>query len=166
MLNAEDFQAEAVDEIVAETRIWGQKTTVILCIELDEDEDNEPCYIAKAMEFVRKNMDIINESISSAEDNREEILNRLFEESPVEMVQDYLNNIVNGAADGEYSSGDTISVKLPLSKDDFIEKLLVLEALTIEIDASDEEDEPEIGMTVSFGVKGGIAGGHGWDIEV
>lgn len=41
MLNAKDFKVEAVDELVATAKIWGQKTTVILSVELDEDESNE-----------------------------------------------------------------------------------------------------------------------------
>ena len=45
MLNVNDFKAVAADEIIAEIILWNQKVTVVLCIELDEDEENEKRYI-------------------------------------------------------------------------------------------------------------------------
>ncbi len=36
----------------------------------------------------------------------------------------------------------------------------------MEIDVTDEEDEPDIAVTVSFGAADDLLGGHGWDIEV
>lgn len=41
MLDVKDFNAVATDEIIAEINLWNQKVTVVLCIELDEDEEDE-----------------------------------------------------------------------------------------------------------------------------
>lgn len=83
------FTAEAVDEIVAETEIWGQKAAVALCIELSEDEDNEAHHIDKAMQFIAQNISLINESIKNVEENRKEILNQLLDEPEIEITFEF-----------------------------------------------------------------------------
>lgn len=166
MLNAKDFKAEAVDEIIATAEIWGQETTVILSVELDEDEDNEACYIKRAMEFVEHNIDLINESLEMIEAEREEILEQLIAESPLAMVQAYLDNRENSAVGQQYQLSDSTILQLPLSEEDFLDKLLICEALVLEIDGTDEGNKPEVNMTISFGVKDNLTGGHGWDLEI
>ena len=166
MLNAKDFKVEAVDELVATAKIWGQKTTVILSVELDEDESNEAYYIEKVMEFIEQNIGFINECIGNVKESREEILKQLLAESPVKMVQKYLDNRMDVAASQQYQLSDSTIINLPLSEEDFLEKLLVCEALVLEIDGMDEESEPEVNMTISFGVKDDLTGGHGWDLEI
>ena len=56
MLDVKDFNAVATDEIIAEINLWNQKVTVVLCIELDEDEEDEKLYIKKAQKFIEKNI--------------------------------------------------------------------------------------------------------------
>ncbi len=166
MLNAKDFKAEAVDELAATTEIWGQETTVILSIELDEDEDDEAYYIKQAMKFIEQNIGFINECVENAKKRREEILKQLLAESPVMMVQSYLDNRMDGDASQQYQLSDSTIINLPLSEEEFLEKLLVCEALVLEIDGTADENEPEANMTISFGVKDNLTGGHGWDLEI
>lgn len=166
ILNAKDFTAEAVDELVATAEIWGQNTTVILSVELDEDENNETYYIEKAMEFIEQNIGFINDCIENVIESREEILKQLLAESPIMMVQRYLDNRMDGSTSQQYQLSDSTIINLPLSEEDFLEKLLVCEALVLDIDGTDEESEPEINMTISFGVKDNLTGGHGWDLEI
>ena len=63
MLDVKDFNAVATDEIIAEINLWNQKVTVVLCIELDEDEEDEKLYINKSQKFIEKNIKRINNKI-------------------------------------------------------------------------------------------------------
>lgn len=118
------------------------------------------------MEFIEQKIGFINECIGNVKESREEILKQLLAESPVKMVQKYLDNRMDGAASQQYQLSDSTIINLPLSEEDFLEKLLVCEALVLEIDGMDEESEPEVNMTISFGVKDDLTGGHGWDLEI
>lgn len=167
MLSAKDFEAEAIDEIVAETELWGQKVPIVLAISLDEDEENEKRYIKKAKKVIEKNISVINEKMEYLRGNKEAFLNQLMEYNPVPMVQEYIDNILSDELDTPdiYLLSDSTEIKLPLTETEFLEKLLICEAVHFDIDAFDEEDELDITITVSFGVKDTMTGGHGWDIE-
>lgn len=165
MLNIKDFKAMAADEITAEIILWNQKVTVVLCIELDEDEENEKHYIKKAQKFIEKNIKLINGKIEYLESIKDKVLDEVMNYNPVQTVQMYIENRLDNSMRNYYTLNDSTEVKLPLSESDFLEKLLICESVDLEIDATDEE-EPEIIITVSFGVKDELTGGHGWDIEI
>jgi hypothetical protein len=165
MLNVKDFKAVAADEITAEIILWNQKVTVVLCIELDEDEENEKHYIKKAQKFIEKNIKLINGKIEYLESIKDKVLDEVMNYNPVQTVQMYIENRLDNSMRNYYTLNDSTEVKLPLSESDFLEKLLICESVDLEIDATDEE-EPEIIITVSFGVKDELTGGHGWDIEI
>ena len=76
--------------------------------------------------------------------------------NPVQTVQMYIENRLDNSMENYYMLHDSTEVKLPLSESDFLEKLLICECVDLEIDT----------VTVSFGVKDGLTGGHGWDVEV
>ena len=166
MLNIKDFKAMDVDEITAEIVLWNQKVTVVLCIELDEDEENEKRYIKKAQKFIEKNIKLIKERIEYLESIKDIVLEEVMKYNPVQTVQMYIENRLDNSTENYYMLHDSTEVKLPLSESDFLEKLLICECVDLEIDATDDEEEPVITMTVSFGVKDELTGGHGWDIEV
>lgn len=166
MLNIKDFKAMAADEITAEIIFWNQKVTVVLCIELDEDEENEKRYIRKAQKFIEKNIKLINDKIKYLESIKDKILDEVMKYNPVQTVQMYIENRLDNSMENYYMLHDSTEVKPPLSESDFLEKLLICECVDLEIDATDDEEEPEITVTVSFGVKDGLTGGHGWDVEV
>ena len=165
MLDVKDFNAVATDEIIAEINLWNQKVTVVLCIELDEDEENEKHYIKKAQKFIEKNIKLINGKIEYLESIKDKVLDEVMNYNPVQTVQMYIENRLDNSMRNYYTLNDSTEVKLPLSESDFLEKLLICESVDLEIDATDEE-EPEIIITVSFGVKDELTGGHGWDIEI
>lgn len=165
MLDVKDFKAVAADEITAEIILWNQKVTVVLCIELDEDEENEKHYIKKAQKFIEKNIKLINGKIEYLESIKDKVLDEVMNYNPVQTVQMYIENRLDNSMRNYYTLNDSTEVKLPLSESDFLEKLLICESVDLEIDATDEE-EPEIIITVSFGVKDELTGGHGWDIEI
>ena len=165
MLNVKDLKAVAADEITAEIILWNQKVTVVLCIELDEDEENEKHYIKKAQKFIEKNIKLINGKIEYLESIKDKVLDEVMNYNPVQTVQMYIENRLDNSMRNYYTLNDSTEVKLPLSESDFLEKLLICESVDLEIDATDEE-EPEIIITVSFGVKDELTGGHGWDIEI
>lgn len=165
MLNVKDFKAVAADEITAEIILWNQKVTVVLCIELDEDEENEKHYIKKAQKFIEKNIKLINGKIEYLESIKDKVLDEVMNYNPVQTVQMYIENRLDNSMRNYYTLNDSTEVKLPLTESDFLEKLLICESVDLEIDATDEE-EPEIIITVSFGVKDELTGGHGWDIEI
>lgn len=166
MLNVKDFKAVAADEITAEIILWNQKVTVVLCIELDEDEENEKHYIKKAQKFIEKNIKLINGKIEYLESIKDKVLDEVMNYNPVQTVQMYIENRLDNSMRNYYTLNDSTEVKLPLSESDFLEKLLICESVDLEIDAIDDEEEPRIVVTVSFGVKDGLAGGHGWDVEI
>lgn len=166
MLKVNDFKAVAADEIIAEIILWNQKVTVVLCIELDEDEESEKRYIKKAQKFIEKNIKLINDKIEYLESIKDKVLDEVMRYNPVQTVQMYIENRLGNSMGNCYTLNDSTEVKLPLSETDFLEKLLICESVDLEIDAADDEEEPEIILTVSFGVKDGLTGGHGWDVEI
>ena len=121
--------------------------------------------IKKAQKFIEKNIKLINGKIEYLESIKDKVLDEVMNYNPVQTVQMYIENRLDNSMRNYYTLNDSTEVKLPLSESDFLEKLLICESVDLEIDATDEE-EPEIIITVSFGVKDELTGGHGWDIEI
>ncbi len=165
-LKIKDFKAVAADEITAEINLWGQDTALVLCVELEEDRGNEKRYIRKALKYIKENIERINDRVEYIAENKDRIIEELMQCNPLDMVQCYLENRLNDAAADHYVWSDSTEIRLPVTEADFLEKLLVCECISMEIDVTDEEDEPDIAVTVSFGAADDLLGGHGWDIEV
>ena len=108
---------------------------------------------------------MIKELYAYLESIKDKVLDEVMNYNPVQTVQMYIENRLDNSMRNYYTLNDSTEVKLPLSESDFLEKLLICESVDLEIDATDEE-EPEIIITVSFGVKDELTGGHGWDIEI